>query len=134
MSSSASSSSEAEYEKLFDEIEAAFPNAPFSVSISRADFNAIDEPITDEKTIFIYDNRANAYIYSDLPPSYRERLISYLKVDQKEGAPITLRQIIQTMSDSEFYNDALIMQDDHRFLECITLRPESIQCEVFFGS
>ena len=47
--------------------------------------------------------------------------------------PITLRQIITEMSNSEHYNNDVVKEDNHSFLESFE-KTTDIEYTMFFGS
>jgi hypothetical protein len=109
---------EIKYIKLLEELDAIFPNCPFSISCIN-DIKQLDETFTEKKDIIIKDDRANEfnYYYSNLNKNELAQYTNYLVIKQKNDVPITLRQILTEMSHSTHYNNSIIMKDDHRFLE-----------------
>jgi len=110
---------ETKYEKLCLELEQQFPNCPFDISCID-ELYELDEIFTNEPVIFIYDDRSNC---------------SYLKVERINGIPITLRHVINSMSNDRHYRESDVVHDDHRFLEQFILSKHSnIQYTCFWGS
>jgi hypothetical protein len=121
---------------LMDIINNEFPNAPFNISLDDEELLNLDEPFTNEKVIFIKDGRQNEYSYyykQVILDGTINKYCDYMKIEQINNNPITLRQIINNMIKSEHYNDDDVKQDDHKFLEGFEKQTD-IQYEVFFGS
>ena len=104
-------------EKYFKRMEKEFPNYPFNVSLGGEELCLLDEPFTDEKTIIIYDDRMDSYFYNDVDERTKKKYRYKLKVSSINNKPITLRQILKTMAESNHYNDPFVTQDNHHFLE-----------------
>ena len=118
------------YEKLAIELEQQFPNCPFDVSCVDL-VEELDNKFTDEPVIFIYDYRSQ-YWGDETDTS---KWCHFLKVQQIDNKPITLRHVINTMSNDEHYNDIIVKLDSHRFLEKFILSKKSnIQYTCFWGS
>lgn len=121
------------YEKLFELTDLEFPDCPFSISLGREDLLNLDEPFTEEPVIFIKDDRTNSYYYDNLTQSEKNEYINYTKVEQIDAKPITLRQVLNSMSEDPHYRIPAVIEDDHRFLEFFDKKTD-IQYEMFFGS
>lgn len=118
MTSDSDSDDSKDYEMLFNALYHEFPHCPFSISCIR-DINELDAPFTTERTIFIFDGRASPdnYYYDGIPDSFLNLCRHFLKVESLNNNPITLRQVIQTMTDDEHYNNDIVRGDPHIFLE-----------------
>jgi len=125
---------ELKYNKLFKDLDEIFPNCPFSISCID-DIMELDEVFTKEKTIIIKDNRASQwnYYYSNIDKNELSQYVNYLVVKQKNNKPITLRQVLTEMSNSVHYNDDIISEDFHNFLEGFD-KTTDIQYVASFGS
>jgi len=125
---------ELKYNKLFKDLDEIFPNCPFSISCID-DIMELDEVFTKEKTIIIKDNRASQwnYYYSNIDKNELSQYVNYLVVKQKNNKPITLRQVLTEMSNSVHYNDDIISEDFHNFLEGFD-KTTDIQYVACFGS
>ena len=125
---------EIKYIKLLEELDAIFPNCPFSISCIN-DIKQLDETFTEKKDIIIKDDRANEfnYYYSNLPKNELPKYVDYLVIKQKNDTPITLRQVLTEMSDSLHYNNDIVKGDDHIFLEGFD-KTTDIEYSAFFGS
>jgi len=125
---------ELKYNKLFKDLDEIFPNCPFSISCID-DIMELDEVFTKEKTIIIKDNRASQwnYYYSNIDKNELSQYVNYLVVKQKNNKPITLRQVLTEMSNSVHYNDDIISEDFHNFLEGFD-KTTDIQYVAYFGS
>ena len=125
---------ELKYNKLYKDLDEIFPNCPFSISCID-DIMELDEVFTKEKTIIIKDNRASQwnYYYSNIDKNELSQYVNYLVVKQKNNKPITLRQVLTEMSNSVHYNDDIISEDFHNFLEGFD-KTTDIQYVACFGS
>ena len=125
---------ELKYNKLYKDLDEIFPNCPFSISCID-DIMELDEVFTKEKTIIIKDNRASQwnYYYSNIDKNELSQYVNYLVVKQKNNKPITLRQVLTEMSNSVHYNDDIISEDFHNFLEGFD-KTTDIQYVASFGS
>jgi hypothetical protein len=125
---------ELKYNKLFKDLDEIFPNCPFCISCID-DIMELDEVFTKEKTIIIKDNRASQwnYYYSNIDKNELSQYVNYLVVKQKNNKPITLRQVLTEMSNSVHYNDDIISEDFHNFLEGFD-KTTDIQYVASFGS
>ena len=125
---------ELKYNKLYKDLDEIFPNCPFSISCID-DIMELDEVFTKEKTIIIKDNRASQwnYYYSNIDKNELSQYVNYLVVKQKNNKPITLRQVLTEMSNSVHYNDDIISEDFHNFLEGFD-KTTDIQYVAYFGS
>ena len=102
----------------------------------------IEEPIntiiSTEESIVLFDKRDNMYEYSSLPPLEKNKYNNYLHIKSIDGQPITLKQVLNEMIDSEYYSKDNTFQYEylnHIFLESISQKsPNSIQYEMFLGS
>ena len=125
---------EEKFEKLYNDLDEIFPNCPFNISCIK-DIKELDEIFTEEKTIIIKDDRASEsnYYYSNIDKNNLAKYVDYLVVKQKDDKPITLRQILTEMSKSPHYNNEVISQDDHHFLETFE-KKTNIEYTMFWGS
>jgi hypothetical protein len=137
-SEDAESFDEKDYEKLYEELNLQFPDAPFTVDLFTKfkDICELDEPFTSEPFIFICDDRINKYnyYYSNCEEEEINELHDYLLIKSESiEKPITLRQILNEMIKSEHYNDECVRGDDHHFLVGFDKRNEnSIQYYASF--
>ena len=124
---------EIKYIKLLEELDAIFPNCPFSISCIN-DIKQLDETFTEKKDIIIKDDRANEfnYYYSNLNKNELAQYTNYLVIKQKNHVPITLRQILNTIINVQEYKD-MVKYTDHNFLEGFS-KTTDIQYNTFFGS
>ena len=135
----ADSFDEEDYEKLTEELNLQFPDAPFTVDFFFKNVNdlcELDEPFTSEPFIFICDGRIHKYnyYYSNCTEEEINELYDYLLIKSESiEKPITLRQILNEMIKSPHYNDECIRGDDHHFLVGLEKRNEnSIQYYASF--
>ena len=121
-------------EKLWNDLDNIFPDCPFNIACIE-DINELDKIFSEEKTIIIKDDRANIYnyYYSNLDKNDLPKYNDYLVVKQKDDKPITLRQVLTEMYKSSHYNNEIISQDDHRFLEKFEKKTD-IEYTIFWGS
>ena len=125
-----------EYEELVDKLEQEFPGCPFIISCIN-NIDELDDVFSLERTIFIYDDRADEhnYYYQNLTQEERNEYNHFLKIDRIDDKPITYRQVLETMSNNAHYNDETVMGDPHCFLEFFELSKHSnIQYTMFWGS
>jgi hypothetical protein len=137
-SEDADSFDEEDYEKLREELNLQFPDAPFTVDFFTKfkDLWGLDEPFTSEPFIFICDDRINKYnyYYSNCTEEEINELHDYLLIKSESiEKPITLRQILNEMIKSPHYNDECVRGDDHHNLVGFDKRNEnSIQYYASF--
>ena len=103
---------ENKWEKLFDDLEKAFPNAPFTVSCVD-DMDELEQTFPPAKEIKIYDHR---FLCNDIALKDGRNHHQTI-VRQKNNKPITIRQVIKAMINDEHYHDDVVKSDPHRFLE-----------------
>ena len=130
------SESEDEYSRLMDELDEQFPGCPFNISCIKH-ISELDDIFSLEPVIFIHDDRANDYnyYYQELSHEEKNEYNHFLKVEMKNGKPITLRQVLDTMSNEPHYYDKVVIGDPHRFLEVFELSKHSnIQYTMYWGS
>lgn len=113
-------------EELSKEIEKEFPNSPFVISIDDEELVKLDEPFTDEKTIYIMDSR-----FDDM--DYYQYDVAKMKVERIDNKPITLRQILETMIKDKHYHYDMVICDCHTFLEGFRETSNTVY-EAIFGS
>ena len=94
-----------EWDKLFDDLDEAFPNSPFIVSCVD-EISELDH-FFDEEEIRVIDDRNMRNIHETV-------------VRQKNNKPITLRQVIKVMLNDEHYHKDTVKNDPHRFLDGFT--------------
>jgi hypothetical protein len=94
--------------------------------------------ISTEESIILFDKRDDMYEYSSLPTLEKNKYNNYLHIKSIRRKPITLKDILTKMIDSEYYSKDNTFQHeylDHIFLECIEQKnPNTIQYELFLGS
>ena len=123
-------------DELLEQLDEMFPNAPFSISC----FDSIDEihdVFSEEKIIFIYDNRAHPdnYHYSELTEGELMQFSNYTKVTASNGTSITYKDVIDAMINDQHYHSNIIRDDPHDCLEGFDKSKHSdIQFTPFFGS
>ena len=125
-----------EYEQLVDKLEQEFPGCPFVISCIN-NIDKLDDVFSLERTIFIYDDRADEhnYYYQNLTQVERNEYNHFLKIERINDQPITMRQVLKAMSDEPHYSREVVMYDPHRFLESFELSKHSnIQYSMFWGS
>jgi len=126
------------FETMYELTDKEFPNCPFSISLPTEELIKLDKPFTDQKTIVIRDDRACSpfkYIgFSEGDPR-RELFSSYTIVTQRNGQPITLRQVLKKMITTPEYHKMCDAGVNHRFLESIyEKKTTSIQYGLGWGS
>lgn len=96
-----------------------FTSCPFTICLKQDMMLNMDEPFVTKHDhyIVLHDDRRNNPFYELVEEEDRYLLTSDMKVYRKYKRPITLRQILNEMVLSSFYNNTLIIQDEHRFLE-----------------
>jgi hypothetical protein len=135
----ADSFDEEDYEKLTEELNLQFPDAPFTIDFFFKNVNdlcELDEPFTSEPFIFICDGRIHKYnyYYSNCTEKEINELYDYLLIKSESiEKPITLRQILNEMIKSPHYNNKCVREDDHHNLVGFDKRNEnSIQYYASF--
>ena len=104
------------YDTYFQLIEDEFPNFPFSISLCDKVLLELDLPFTDETSIIIKDGRASCEFFGFTEGDSRKNgLCSYTLITQKNGKPITLRQILIAMSNTPEYTQ-ISPYTEHNFL------------------
>ena len=101
-----------EENNLSKQLETLFPNSLFKINLSEN--TKIDEPITTEKYIILFDDRINKK-YSDCIKCSEEKRLKYdycMPIISNEDDSITIRQIINEMIDDYHYNSEEINEDD----------------------
>ena len=122
------------FEQLNEAIRNEFPTCPFDISCIES-LEELDKKFTDEKTIFIYDDRADGWYFEELEQEERNKLYNYTKVDASNKQYITIRDILNAMINDPHYHDQLVTSDDHLFLEFFEKSERSdIQYSCFWGS
>ena len=94
---------EAEYEQEFEQLEAMFPDAKFTVSIPIED---IDEVVSTEPTIMVKCSY-NCHCYSESP-----KVADWFNIRCNNDGNITNRTILM-----ELMNNNLSLECDHHFIE-----------------
>ncbi len=99
--------------EFFDEIERQFPTAPFAICFLDS-LGELDEKFTDEQVIFIYDNRADSYEWSEeqIPEAERCSHRNYTKVCPSNKVFITLRDVINAMIADKHYHHDIVKDED----------------------
>ena len=127
-----------EFDKLDELQDRDFPDLPFVLLLFESvdEYNEIiDKPFmgTKSNVIFVKDSRImpENYYYKDFPCLHG--LYDYLKVEGESATPVTLREVLKAMEKSEHYNNSIVKEDPHQFLESFDKQTE-IQYETFFGS
>lgn len=130
------SESDDEFCELMEEIDKQFQGYPFTISCIKH-IEELDEVFTLEPVIFIHDDRANKfnYYYQDMSDEERNVYNHFLKVERIDNKPITLRQVLDEMSNEPHYYDEVVIGDPHCFLELFELSKHSnIQYSMYWGS
>ena len=106
------------FNKLWEDLDLAFPNCPFFISCVNS-MQKLDEKFTDEQLIIIKDDRAKYWSlwFEDFTEEEANEYINYTVVKASYSQPITLRTIIQAMTDDGHYSNFYTLRDSHRFLE-----------------
>jgi hypothetical protein len=124
------------YQKFNDLINIEFPNSPFNICLSFNQLQKLDEPFTSFDRIIIIDGRisdSNPY-YSGVYETELSKLYHELVIESIDNKPITLRQVLTSMSTDKHYNMSVIRRDYHRFLEDFGPTDEPHVFSTFFGS
>jgi hypothetical protein len=124
---------EKEYDLLCDTINNIFPDSPFIID-NINNIEELDKTFTEKNGIIIMDGRIdkNNYYYSDLTDNEISEYIDYLGISKIDNQPITLRQVLNKMIASQHYNNEIVKNDDHIFLEGFDIK--GITYTAFFGS
>ena len=71
------------YDQYFDLIKNEFPSCPFTISLDADLLIKLDEPFTDEKVIFVKDDRAtdDNYYWDGISQSDRSKHNSNIKIE-----------------------------------------------------
>jgi len=118
---------EHDWEQLSEELDKQFPHCPFTISCVN-ELAELDTIFSDEPVVFIYDNWSE-YVSGDMQWS------NYLKVESIDDRPSSLRQFLHSMCNDRHYNDKIVMEDSHHFLEqFIKSRKSTIQYTCYWGS
>jgi hypothetical protein len=115
-------------------IENEFPNFPLFISLDDEDLVKLDEPFTNMNTIFICNKPTNSsFEFSDYSENELSELADYLKIDSLNNNPITLRQVLQAINNSDYYQTKFKKHNRHPFLEGFD-KDTDIQYSLSLGS
>ena len=122
------------YDKLNELVQSEFPDFPFSLSLSNDNYLNLDLPFTHEKTIYIVNKpRKSSYEFSHLNRQELNQLANYLRISSIDKKPITLRQVLQAISDSNYYRGIFRKINQHIFLEGFT-KDTKLNYSLILGS
>jgi len=123
-----------DYEYLLDRIEEEFKNydSPFDICLIE-NIEELHTPFSYEDVIIIRDNRNESFVFENLEEELRNSLLNYTRVYKGDKPFISLKDIIISMINDPHYNNYLIIQDNHQFLEGFEKNSE-IQYTACFGS
>lgn len=114
-------------------LESEFNNCPFTISLSILD--NLDKPFSDKSTIFIKDIREECYnnYHLEITSSNKDLYSVYVKVTRPLEADkkITLRHIINTMINSDYYGDEIVINHSHHNLIDFSQISESVYIANF---
>ena len=124
------------YSGLTSDIDRQFPDAPFSISCVRR-IEELDEKFTDERVIFIRDDRASPanYYYDNIPGVELHKFNNFTKVEASNAEYITIRDILLHLINDKHYHDEVVVGDPHGFLDGFQQSQKSkIQYSIIWGS
>ena len=122
------------HDKLDELVESEFPDFPFSLALPNEQYLELDKPFTDKETIFIVNKpRKTSYEFSHLNRKELNQLADYLKICSKNQTPITLRQVLNAISESDYYRGIFRKINQHIFLEGFT-KDTKLNYSLILGS
>jgi hypothetical protein len=122
------------YNQVNEHINNEFPDCSFSICLDNSDLKNLDIPFTTRRKIRLIDTNISSsnYYYSNVPENIVKRMKRGIYVSQINNTPITLRHILNTLSNSKHFK-GFKGRDDHRFLESIN-KVSEVDYELWFGS
>jgi len=114
---------ENEFEAVITKIHSEFPklNGCFSSLFDNiTDYDTkMNQKFTDELTVLVKDDRSTRgnYYWSGCDAEEQQQFINYTTVKGTRDKPITLRNIIEAISEDPHYDLQSVREQDHNFAE-----------------